>query len=914
MKLTRRLLSIASSVGILAVSLSAAVVTQVAAEENTVAVGTEFPMSSYGEVIRERFGDLPPDNAQPRYEIEGAIDSPWQPQIKDGTDWVATDSISPVGGDIYIVKDKNGTIGGGAYPGAFTNVSAPDKYLFGLTPISGWGEPYGTHDAAWSFRAPVSGYYTFSPLPEADSADASKSNVFCLYDLVEINEDESTGPQEYGVRITVNNKKIWPEDKEWETISRDNSPEVPTKEMIKMTAGQQLRIEVKANNKIGPIFTNRLYINGHMTYVKEPDPDSNAPTFGAGELESTAVTHDSITLTWPQANDNETDPADITYTMYASETEIDPANLPTTGGVMADSPTSGVITGLKAETTYYVAVVASDAADNKAVLTAGPITTRKIPVVLETYEAYDYFEDIADYANAQENPNGPHSLSNVETDSPWQFQYKMENRSWTTVDSARMEGQTMYVSPSVDAVNIFYPGGGYNAAELSEINPHRNFAFTSPVYNSERTIHSALAFVAPEAGVYSFEKSDPDASFDVSLTDYFVMFDSGATADVRGGVRITVDDQVIWPTEADAAADPTLHIEDGWAILTGRYNNAEYWRAAVPTLNDIEMKAGSVFRIETCALTVNEGTSYQRISALGNMKLMERVEEEDTTAPTFAQGGIEATATSMSLTLTWPTATDDQTADGALTYTAYLGTEPFNTNEFPTEGGENVTGLDSFDFFDLQADTEYYAAIVVTDLAGNKTMLTGGPFKTNADGDDGDGDIGGGDDDEDDSNITPPDAPLDPTMPANSSGIIDSTEDSVQIGWNPQGGVQTYRAYLFVVDGDNYTLELSSGDLNSLTTSTEFNGLEAKNYVIQVVGYNMQGSPIAVYDQLSLDLSGGGSGITDGGNTGNQGGGNSDPIPPTGVRAATMLLLAIVPLTAIVIMTRRSKSSLFNLK
>ena len=114
-------------------------------------------------------------------------------------------------------------------------------------------------------------------------------------------------------------------------------------------------------------------------------------------------------------------------------------------------------------------------------------------------------------------------------------------------------------------------------------------------------------------------------------------------------------------------------------------------------------------------------------------------------------------------------------------------------------------------------------------------------------------------------------------------------------------GISFYRAYLFSKSGSGYTLEFASDSLEKTVSEYLIENLGSKNYVIQVVGYNIQGSPIEVYPLLSLDLSVGGeiSNIVD--NIVN---------PSTGEKIAYLLFAAAAISGACVLYNKKKKGIL----
>lgn len=89
-----------------------------------------------------------------------------------------------------------------------------------------------------------------------------------------------------------------------------------------------------------------------------------------------------------------------------------------------------------------------------------------------------------------------------------------------------------------------------------------------------------------------------------------------------------------------------------------------------------------------------------------------------------------------------------------------------------------------------------------------------------------------------------------------------------------------------------------------------------KNYVIQVVGYNMQGDPVSVYPVIALNMVGIGDGSNPGenqpgGNTPGGDGGHTTPgdsdIPSTGERVIVPLIFLLAAVSGAVVVARMRK-------
>ena len=232
---------------------------------------------------------------------------------------------------------------------------------------------------------------------------------------------------------------------------------------------------------------------------------------------------------------------------------------------------------------------------------------------------------------------------------------------------------------------------------------------------------AAWAFTAPTAGIYEFAHSPDEDSAAYAETQFFMV--RGGSHKV--GVRITIDGAAIWPKADDAS----LTLNDGWAEVT----NAK--PVAIPALSDLEMSAGQVLRVECRALTAEPVTGGQpwlfNTAVSANMTYVKPIPPDDV-APEFpadaAVSNNADAATDTTLTLSWPQATDNKTAQNNLTYKVFYAASAIESLDGLT--GVAAPGKTSLTLSGLEGSTDYYVAVAAYDAAGNYVLLAGGPFRT----------------------------------------------------------------------------------------------------------------------------------------------------------------------------------------
>lgn len=893
-----------------------------AAAKMAVEAGTQYKLSDYRDALAELVKDA---GANP-VAIVG-VDTPWQAQVLYEGTWTTVNQAAQLDAQyVYAHFDPgNGeTYGNGFYPGiSMYNVEGDKRDLNRLCPAK---DQWWDETVAWAFTAPAAGVYEFGRSPDDQAYAWADTQWF-----------HTLGAGiKVAIRITVDGATIWPTEADatehgyaitdgWAEVdtAADKVP-VPTLSNLEMTEGQVLRVECKSLTACqAGLWELNTAASANMTYTGPIPPDEVAPEFPADAAvanNADAATDTTLTLSWPAATDNKTIANNMTYKVFYSTEAIE--SIDGLEGVTAPDKTSLTLTGLEGSTEYYVAVAAYDMAGNYALLKAGPFRTQDPPPdSVAQYEMYDYFDDISAHVFAQEGYDVAGTnidISALETDSPWRVQLRQdkgaETGDWITANQAAYDkpNNDMYVKNVTNfdwggnfpSVRFWRPetipdDGRYYVSEMIPVNPNDSV-------NPDYKIDVAMLFTAPKAGIYTFRKANDDHSQNFDSTQYF-RTSNAEDVNQQQGVRITLNGQTIWPTEADAEAGG-FEIQDGWAVLPGYSDDKETW-IPVPTLSGLELKAGDELRLEGKALTQGTWPWNQKFFACVAMDLNAEL-GPDTQAPAFAAGELAMdSASGTSLTLSWPAATDDQTSDKGIQYTVYVGKEAFTADSIPTEGGVTVTGQTQALVGELDSATEYYAAVVAQDAAGNKsTALVGGPFSTLGGGS---GEDPGEPEDPDEPTLPDPTAPLTPNMDENSAGIMSSAIDKVQIGWNAASGISNYRVYLFAKTDTGYTLDQKSDVLPYSAGEYTFENLESKNYEIQVVGYNMQGDPVSVYPVIALNMVGIGDGSNPGDNTPGGDGGHTTPgdsdIPSTGERVIVPLIFLLAAVSGAVVAARMRK-------
>ena len=305
--------------------------------------------------------------------------------------------------------------------------------------------------------------------------------------------------------------------------------------------------------------------------------------------------------------------------------------------------------------------------------------------------------------------------------SQWQGQVKKKGAAdWTAVNKAKYD-PSQYVYAWIDGYEW---GGVYPGVSMyAPADKGKDLTVLCPMKTDNGVFDdcAAWAFTAPTAGIYEFAHSPDEDSAAYAETQFFMV--RGGSHKV--GVRITIDGAAIWPKADDAS----LTLNDGWAEVT----NAK--PVAIPALSDLEMSAGQVLRVECRALTAEPVTGGQpwlfNTAVSANMTYVKPIPPDDV-APEFpadaAVSNNADAATDTTLTLSWPQATDNKTAQNNLTYKVFYAASAIESLDGLT--GVAAPGKTSLTLSGLEGSTDYYVAVAAYDAAGNYVLLAGGPFRT----------------------------------------------------------------------------------------------------------------------------------------------------------------------------------------
>lgn len=779
------------------------------------------------------------------YENGGEImsTSPWSVQCHFDDKWNAPDRISIDGNYLYV-----GCSGrpdwGVAYPGFgfYNNPDVVRNQLALISPAHSAADQSYVGNSSYTFVAPEKGTYTFH------YSDPDKAAAFADTQFFSPRTLAYTGIT-FGVRITLNDEVIWP-DNSYKGPTEDDFVQfgyelrglpgliaIPKLENLGMMKNDVLRVEFTSFTGISGEPWNQ-FIKGCVSMTKtssEVIVDEEVPVFGEGIISLQEAGGSYLKLIWPEASDNISSSDKLTYELFISKEPYTAGVLPTTKDGHSVNSTGGLVMDLEPETTYYAAVVVSDVNRNKSVLVGGPFSTKEGQSGGEgVFEVYDYLDEITDMIMFDQQ-----TVAIEETESPWVAQ--IYDNGWKNLNRATRLGDLVYCNITSPEWGGYYPGMSYYAPQKAQLNRYLarlNPAKAAASVNSKFDYCSAYTFTAPYAGKYTFEKGNSDYAYADIFDGYFAVADSGSK-NLSMGVRITLNDEVIWPLE-----NTECNLQDGWAVVVN--HGTPEGSVEIPTFENIEMIAGDVLRVETKAF---DGTTnspwYQQVSACVRMVMTEKTVDEE--PPVFAAGEIKSTAkTTTSLTITWPLAEDALSNSDSIKYKMYYSESPVTEENMGSLESINLKG-NTQRLTLLKSDTDYYVAIVATDISGNSATIFGGPFRTQSKS-------GGNSSDEDNSGGVAeiPDSPLGANQSESDCGIVSSGGGSVTLGWVNSGNMSYYMAYLFDGSGSSAKLVKASDTLGGNTSRYTFDDLSNGTYTAQIVGYNNRGEAFEIFVPITF--------------------------------------------------------------
>lgn len=222
--------------------------------------GTVFSIREYAQQVRGAISG----NAGTVETIEDydeKISSPWSTQIKLEGSWQRLTRAYYADAYIYMHEREDKWFPSVAFYAPDTQANTTAMFY----PVK---TAEKDQQVAFAFTAPAAGVYEFSPIPLEQSAWSERSSQFLMLDPASV--------QEVGVRVTVGGLQIWPEDADWQVITKDSKVNVPKIENILMEAGDVLRVEVCGLTELEAGMDESFQgITGSacMTYVSKPDDE-----------------------------------------------------------------------------------------------------------------------------------------------------------------------------------------------------------------------------------------------------------------------------------------------------------------------------------------------------------------------------------------------------------------------------------------------------------------------------------------------------------------------------------------------------------------------------------------------------------------------------------------------------------------
>lgn len=407
--------------------------------------------------------------------------------------------------------------------------------------------------------------------------------------------------------------------------------------------------------------------------------DTTAPTFsGASSVNATDI--DTLHITWSAASDDQDAVETLHYRVYVATTsgeqDYDVATLETSAGA-----TTADVSDLAEYTEYFVVVRAVDSSDNEDT-NSHEVSTLTLDGTAPTF------------AGATDADAAPNSIT----------------LSWAAASD--------------------------NADDVSDI-----------VYN----IYQASTSEGQDFDAPSYVSAAGDTQYavgdlDTDSTYYFVVRaqDSAGNEDTN-----TVEVSAATPSDTDTTAPTFAGVTSvGSLALTQATVN---WSAAT---DDISLSSNIVYRVyvasssgaqnfDTPTVTSNAGATSVILSnllAATTYYVVVRAQDQagnretnsvevhfttlsDTTAPTFSSLTSATAASTTSITLSWSAATDNYSAQSAITYLVYQSATS-NGFSYTSPAYTTSAGATSYTVTGLTACQKYYFVVRAQDAAGNTAVNT----------------------------------------------------------------------------------------------------------------------------------------------------------------------------------------------
>jgi predicted protein tyrosine phosphatase len=392
-------------------------------------------------------------------------------------------------------------------------------------------------------------------------------------------------------------------------------------------------------------------------------PDTIPPTLSLGRITASATTTSGTTLSWTAAADAVTSAVDLTYTVYASTSDLttqadwENAEKATKKVAATANLTTTTLTGLTANTSYYFMVMVEDQAGNTTLYDAATVTTQAVV--------------IPDTTPPVPGASGTLSISALTTTG--------FTVSWTAgTDDVTAQADLIYevlYSTSQNQVDtmdhIIASNPSHSSVSAGEV----SLALTSLSYNSLYWVNVMVIDAAGNQALYTaaaavllpYESAGPIAGNGGTMTTTNVGTNSmtvvwtAATDTVMAQTALTY---TMYKSTDSNAVDNLTNIATNTNVTTVG--------TATGTTGTMSMAAtgltpNSTYYLNVVASNGTYPTAYNQIT--------QSLVQSETTSPQVTNATITVPTTSTdTVKLIWQAATDTLVAQTDLTYTVYKST------------------------------------------------------------------------------------------------------------------------------------------------------------------------------------------------------------------------------------------------
>lgn len=414
-----------------------------------------------------------------------------------------------------------------------------------------------------------------------------------------------------------------------------------------------------------------------LTVVTEANPyvDNTPPTTTDKNIKVSDLSHNSFTLSWERATDNNTPKDQILYKVYLTNVK-NPQPDDFWLVYKNYDISSYTMVGLKSSTTFSYLVEASDLDGNLVLYNIGSVTTKADPTVVQKYDLYIKSQQVTS-ANAADVLGDGGSVSYDANTNTLQFK------------------------------DAYIDAGGENALSTSE-DLYIQLVGNNVIDGSIYTVgcHATMFCGNGKLSVYAKNKHIAyETNGDLTIKDgCTVQFYSDATyAMSLGFAKLTVNNS-------------TLKANGGQAKET-------IVRCFDLELIGCEILSGHTYAYGNCAF-------YDEIGDLATDEIIIGNNANDKEKPTLVNNVINVyNVTGNSAMLTWDAAKDNLTMRYKLNYYVYLKQETDYDYEGYYESGQGMT---TCQLENLEPSTTYNALVKVYDEAMNSSFYREVTFTTEA--------------------------------------------------------------------------------------------------------------------------------------------------------------------------------------